>query len=320
MNNRFNGSIEYYVKNTSDLLLTVPVAQPAVVSTRLENIGKTRNRGLEMTLGGEVVNRPNMTWTAGLVFDVQRNEVVDLGGRSFLSTGRISGEGQSGAVAQRIIPGEPIGTFWGPEFVGVNASGLEEFNNYTVTRDPQGRVLTRTLSGTTTAPDGDDQVIIGNANPNYSFGLRSQANFGQFDVSLLVNSQQGLDVFNNTALVYATKGNARRGKNFLASALTDNVAITQSQIYSSRWIEDGSFVRLQNITVGYTFDLPRFTGTARQTRVFLSGDNLLLTTEYTGYDPEVHTDAGIDGVATRGIDYLHYPRPRTITGGLRVAF
>ena len=266
------------------------------------------------------MDRPNLNWTAGFVFDVQRNTAVDLGGRSFISTGRVSGEGQSDSRAQRIIPGEPIGTFWGPEFVGVNAAGQQEFNNYTVTRDAQGRELTRTLSGKTTSPDSDDDRIIGNANPNFSFGLRSQANFGSFDFSMLVNSQRGLDVFNNTALVYATKGNATRSKNFLSSALTDNVGITEKQIYSSRWIEDGSFVRLQNITVGYTFGSIRYLGAARQARVFLSGDNLLLMTDYSGYDPEVHTDAGIDAVATRGIDYLHYPRPRTITGGLRVAF
>jgi len=321
MNNRFTGSIEYYVKNTNDLLLRVPVPPPAVVSTRLENIGKTQNKGFELSLDAGIMERPNLSWTAGLVLDVQRNEVTDLGGRLSIPTGRISGEGQSGATIQRIMPGEPIGTFWGPEFAGVNSSGIPEFNNYTVTRDAQGRELTRTLNGVTTSPDGDDNMIIGSANPDFSVGLRSQVNFGGFDFSMLVNAQQGLDVFNNTALVYATKGNATRGKNFLASALTDGVDIGQSvQIPSSRYIEDGSFVRLQNITVGYTFDMGRFIGSARQSRVFLSGDNLLLSTDYTGYDPEVHTDAGIDGIATRGIDYLHYPRPRTITGGLRVAF
>ena len=85
-------------------------------------------------------------------------------------------------------------------------------------------------------------------------------------------------------------------------------------------IEDGSFVRIQNVTIGYTFDLPKFTGAARRSRVYLSADNLALFTNYTGYDPEVHTDASIERVATRGIDYLHYPRPRTFTGGLRVQF
>ncbi len=320
MDNRFNGSLEYYVKNTSDLLLTVPVAQPAVVSTRLENIGKTKNTGIEASLEGLVLNRRNLTWTAGVVFDRQRNEVVDLGGRSFISTGRVSGEGQSGQVSQRVLPGRAMGTFYGPEYLGVNTAGQQEFNKYTVTRDASGRELTRVLAGKTTSPGGDDYVIIGDANPSFSFGINSRATLGSFDASFLINSQQGMDVFNNTALVYATKGNAKRGKNFLSSALDDGVALSEPQIYSSRWIENGSFVRLQNVTVGYTFDLPRFTGQGRRTRVYLSGDNLLLMTDYTGYDPEVHTDAGINSVGTRGIDYLHYPRPRTFTGGLRVEF
>ncbi len=318
LNNRLNGSLEYYVKNTHDLLLTVPVAQPAVVSTRLENIGKTKNTGIEFSLDGQVVNRPGLNWTAGLVFDRQRNKVVDLGGRSFLSTGRVSGEGQSGQVAQRILPGHAIGTFYGPEFIGVNSAGQQQFNKYKVTRDETGRELTRVLDGITLSPGGDDKVVIGDANPAFSFGVNSRANIGKFDMSFLVNSQRGLDVFNNTALVYATKRS--KGQNFLASALTDGVAIGEPQIYSSRWIEDGSYVRLQNVTLGYTFDLPRLGAFGKRTRVYVSGDNLLLMTNYSGYDPEVHTDAGINSLATRGIDYLHYPRPRTFTGGARVSF
>ena len=105
-----------------------------------------------------------------------------------------------------------------------------------------------------------------------------------------------------------------------ATALNDAVGLDEPQIYSSRYIEDGSFVRIQNVTIGYTFDLPKFTGAGRRSRVYLSADNLALFTNYTGYDPEVHTDASINSVATRGIDYLHYPRPRTFTGGLRVQF
>ena len=233
------------------------------MSTRLENIGKTRNKGLEMSLDGQVIKRTDFSWTGGIVFDVQRNTVVDLQGRNFLITGTISGEGQSNAPSQRIIPGQAIGTFYGPEFVGVDANGKQMFNKYTVTRDSTGRELTRVLNGTTLSPGGDDYVIIGNANPNFSFGVNSRVNFHSFDMSFLVNSERGNDVFNNTALVYATKGNAKRGKNFIATALNDGVGISEPQIYSSRYIEDGSFIRLQNLTVGYTFDMPKFTGMGR---------------------------------------------------------
>jgi iron complex outermembrane receptor protein len=124
-------------------------------------------------------------------------------------------------------------------------------------------------------------------------------------------------VFNNTALVYASKSNVLQGRNFLTSALTDRDAVGEPAKFSSRWIEKGTFMRLQNVTVGYNFNLPARFGGGRNTRVFLSGDNLLLFTGYSGYDPEVFVNAG---VATRGIDYLTYPRARTFTAGARVQF
>lgn len=314
---RLTGSLEYYVKNTRDLLLTVNVPQPAVSSTRLENVGRIQNKGVEFSLDGKVLDRPNNNWTAGIVFAKNNNKVVDLGPYSFLSEGTVSGQGQSNQDAQRIIPGQPLGTFFGPQFVGVDANGKQLFNHYTVTRDANGIETGRTLNGTTTSPQGDDFVILGNGNPKYTLGFRGSGNIGKFDVSFLINRQAGQKVFNNTALVYASRANVLTDKNLLASALTDPTGINEPALYSSRWIEDGSFTRLQNVTIGYTFDLPRFTGTARNSRVYLSGDNLLLFTGYSGYDPEVYTDAGL---GTRGIDYLHYPRPRTITGGLRVSF
>ena len=330
MQNRLTGSLEYYVKNTKDLLLTVNVPQPAVASTRLENIGRIQNKGVEFSLDGQVLSQANRNWSVGVVFAADRNKVVDLGGRSFIATGDISGQGQSNAESEIIMPGQPLGTFYGPVFVGVGSNaadtttfGKQLFNKYQVTRDTVtgsptfGTVISRKIIGTTTAPGGDDKVIIGNANPKYTLGFRSQANIGKFDFSFLVNSAHGQKVFNNTALVYSTKGNALQDKNFLAAALTDPTGIHEPAIYSSRWIENGSFVRLQNITVGYTFDLPKFAFAGRNTRAYLSGDNLWVSTPYTGYDPEVHTEAGL---ASRGIDYLHYPRPRTITGGLHVAF
>jgi TonB-linked SusC/RagA family outer membrane protein len=317
MNNRFTGSLEYYVKKTNDLLLRVNVPQPAVAPDRLENIGSVKNNGIEFSLDAQLINSPSRNWMAGLVFSRDRNEVVSLGNTPFIITGILSGPGQSGAPSQRIIPGQPLGTFFGPEYAGVDAQGRQQFHNYDVTRDANGRETSRTRNGVTLSPGGDDFVIIGDANPNFTLGLRSQGNFGPFDASIQINSMQGMDVLNETALVYATKTSARQGKNFLASALNDGVASTDPSVYSDRWIEDGSFVRLQNITIGYTFNMPKMTGLAPGTRVFLSADNLALLTDYTGYDPEAHTDTGL---ASRGIDYLHYPRPRTFTVGARVAF
>jgi TonB-dependent starch-binding outer membrane protein SusC len=313
-NNTISGSVEYYRKDTKDLLLSVFVPQPAAVDTMIQNIGEVQNQGFEGSMDALAISRRNLTATLGIVFTAERNKVVNLGQRTFLGTGTVSGQGQSGQLAQRIIPGEPLGTFWGPEFVGVGTTGTQA-----------GKQLFRCnrtdsdcISGATASPSGADSRILGNANPDFTLGIRSQVNWGQFDLSLLVRSEVGQEVFNNTALVYETKSNVLQNKNFLRGALTDGVDLREPAIYSSRWIESGSFTRLQNLTVGYTFNtLPRLAGPVRNARVYVSGDNLLLLTGYDGYDPEVHVQAGL---ASRGIDYLTYPRPRTFTAGVRAAF
>lgn len=308
--NRFRGSVEYYVKDTDDLLLTVTVPQPALAPTRLENIGKIRNKGLEASLDALVLNRPQLHWVNGIVVSVERNTVLDLGeGREFITTGGVSGQGQSGQVSQRIIPGRPLGTFYGPVFVGWDGQGRQLFRCNRA--DPD------CVNGQTLEQNADDFDVIGNANPDFTFGLRSELQWGNFDLRLFVRGEVGQEVFNNTALVYGHKSNVLQGRNFLASALENQDAVGQPAIYSSRWIEDGSFVRLQNLTLGYTFEAPRFLAGARTARLYVSSDNLLLLTPYSGYDPEVHTEAGL---ASRGIDYLSYPRPRTFTAGIRVGF
>jgi TonB-linked SusC/RagA family outer membrane protein len=311
-NNTISGSVEYYVKNTRDLLLSVLVPQPAPVDTVLDNVGKVRNQGIEASLDALALSRPNLTATLGFVFTAERNEVVDLGARTFILSGRASGQGQSDTFTQRILPGEPLGTFYGPVFVGVDANGKQLFRCVTPS--------TTCVNGQTTSATANDYAILGNANPDFTLGVRGQANWRQVDLSFLVRSEVGQEVFNNGALVYETKGNALQNKNFLKGALTDGIGLREPAIFSSKWLESGTFVRLQNVTVGYTFNtLPAFAGPVRNARVFLSGDNLVLLTGYNGYDPEVHM-GGNTGLAARGMDYLSYPRPRTFTAGVRAAF
>ena len=315
---KYSGSLEYYSKKTTDLLLTVPISQTGAsfVSTQLQNIGAVQNRGLEFSLDARLYERRNegLNLTGGLVLSVERNKVLDLGKASFIQTSGISGQGQSGTFIQRIIPGQPIGTFFGREFAGFNAAGAQTFNKYTITRNAAGIETSRVLNGTTTSADSATQIIIGNANPTFSLGLRTNGTWKHFDASWLWRAEQGRDVFNNTDLVYGTKANVTQGKNFLASALASPEGLTEPSVPSSRYIENGSFFRLQNVTVGYAFKLP---GSGRPVRAYVSGDNLLLFTPYTGYDPEVFIDAGL---ASRGVDYLSYPRARTFTTGFRVQF
>ena len=316
LNNRVSGSVEYYVKNTSDLLLQVSNAQPAFASERLTNVGKVRNKGLEISVDALALSRPNFTWRAGLVFAAERNRVVDLGPYSSIASGTVSGQGQSNVDAQRILPGQPIGTFFGPRFLRVNAAGQQVFACVAASAG--------CVNGETLKPTANDYTIIGNANPDFTLGLHSQVNWGKFDLSFLIRAAVGQDVFNNTALVFGTKSDALQDKNFLLSALTDPTGIHEPAIYSSRWVEGASFVRLQNLTVEYRLDVPFLSGSARSARLYVSADNLFVLTGYSGLDPEVSNLAsGLNpsaGLQARSIDYLSYPRPRTITGGLRLTF
>ena len=313
MGERVAGTVEYYVKNTSDLLLDVPVPAPAEPSTRIENVGEMRNNGFEVTLNTIPTSKPGLQWRSGLVFATQSNKVLNLGPHSSLRSGVVSGQGQSDVWAQRILPGEPLGTFYGPVFIGWDAQDRQLFQC--------AASATGCLSGTVAASDFQ---IIGNANPDFTLGWNNQITWNRFNVSFLIRAVVGNDVFNNTSLVYSTKGNALQDKNFLQPALDDQTALREPSVYSSRWIEDGSFVRLQNITLEYDLSMPVLTRWARSAKIYVSADNVLLLTGYSGLDPEVNSNneanPGDVGLQARGIDYLSYPRSRIITGGLRLVF
>ena len=312
LSNRLSGSVEYYVKNTKDLLLTIDVPQPALAPQQLINVGRLHSNGVEVSLDAVAISRPGLVWRAGVVFAAERSKVTELATSTGFTTGPVSGQGQSGVNAERLFPGSPLGTFYGPVFLGVDGTGKQVFFC-------TGATPTCSNGRTTTgkAPNAADYREIGNANPDFTLGFHNQVTWGKLDVSFLVRASVGGKVFNNTALVYATQGNALQDKNFLRDAVTDPTGIHEPAIYSSRWIESATFVRLQNITVSYDLDVPLLTRSARSARVYVSADNLLLLTGYSGLDPEVFSGTG---TAVRGIDYLTYPRPRTVTGGLRLMF
>src|SRR5258708_145235 len=211
-----------------------------------------------------------------------------------------------------MVRGRAGGRCYGRALLGEDAKGKQLF---ACTAATVGCVNGKTTLGAGTAEA--DYRIIGNANPDFTLGFHSEITWNRFDVSFLVRAAVGQDVFNNTALVYGTKSDALSDRNFLRSGLAGGIGIKESSIFSSHWVENAWFVRLQNITVGYDLNLAMLTRWARSARLYVSADNLILLTGYSGLDPEVFTS---NGLATRGLDYLTYPRPRTITGGLRLLF
>jgi len=314
---RLTGSVEFYNKETKDLLFDVGVPQPAVVATRLENIGTLRNRGFEASIDGEMWRRGSRTVTGGLVLTVERNMVTSLGdtSRRPIQTGVVNGQGQSGQYSELIAAGHPLGSFYAPRFLYVQ--GGKQYFACTAATHPG----TGCANGATVDPTDADRQFIGSANPDFSLGLHNNFTWGKVDASWLWRGEFGGKVFNNTALVYQTKSDATQGRNFLAAALSDPDSISEPAKFSSRWIEDRTFVRLQNITLGYTFDIPARLMSGRTARVYVAGDNLVLLTRYKGLDPEVYsTDGDGGGLAVRGLDYVTYPRPRTYTFGVHFQF
>jgi iron complex outermembrane receptor protein len=294
-NGRLRGTIDYYVKKTTDLLLRIPVPSPTAVSTQLANVGSVQNKGIEFDITGRIIDKTDFKWESSFNISFNRNKVLSLSNEQFsgnnIQIAPLQGTVSLGKYAQLIIPGQPLGTFWGPQFLGIK-DGKE------------------VLSG---RPD----TIIGCAQPKYTFGLVNTFSYKKWSLNFLFRGSVGNDVFNLTAANMSYLSNLP-GKNVLASALTSGIGRDAPKTFSSRWIENGSFVRLDNLTLSYALGLKNTF--IKASNVFVSGQNLLLISKYSGADPEVNAEVSRTGTAPLGIDYLGYPRARTVTFGLNVTF
>ena len=312
---RLDGTLEIYRRDTEDLLLDVSLPQPAVVGSRLENIGSVRNEGIELTLDALVLEQDEYNLSVGGNISTNNNEVLSLGERGEIATAGVSGPGLTGVNSQRIIEGEPLGTFFGPEFAGFNEEGQQIF----YVREDGERT-----DQTTTSPGGGDRTVIGNAVPDFQYGLNIQGQYQNFDLSVFFRGAQGQDIFDNNALQIETPTNLP-SQNAFSGADDPNLDTDDSPRYSSRWIKDASFFRLDTFTLGYRVQQLVDTWGLNNLRVHVTAQNLFTITPYEGFDPEVNTGAGEGGFrplveAQRGVDYSNYPRPRTFTFGVELGF
>ena len=295
-NGRIRGSIDYYYKKTTDLLLSVAVPSPSLITTQIANVGTVTNQGIELDLAFDLMRRKNFSWEANLNLSHNKNEVVSLSNDKWtgdnMQVAPCQGQGLSGTYAQLIMPGQPIGTFYGKRFIGI-VDGVEQFAN-----------------------DGESEVI-GCAQPDLTFGLGTNLQYKNWTFSLNFRGSIGNDVYNCTANNLAYLSNLP-GRNVLREAITSGVNRDQAKVFSSRFIEDGSFVRLDNISLGYNFSLPKLY--VSNARIFVSAQNLFTITGYSGADPEVNSEISRTGVAPLGVDYLSYPRARTFSMGVNLSF
>lgn len=300
---RFSGSIDYYQKRTTDLLLQFSTTAPSVVSSQWANVGEVKNEGLEIAASAALIENDDFSWILNANWTRNRNEVVSLSNEQFsreeIRTAPLSGVIAPKDFTQVIRPGYPIGTFVGRQFTGYNEEGMETY------LDEDGVA-------------GADLVVIGNAQPDFVYGFTNNFRWGGFDASITFRGVVGNDILNNTAAEFSYPSSAP-GTNVLRSAIEDTeISRAQTPQYSSRWIEDGSYLRLDNMNIGYTFndDISFF----NRARIYVTGQNLFVLTDYTGFDPEVRTNTNQGGTAPIGIDYLAYPRPRVFQLGASLSF
>ncbi len=297
LDNRIRGSIDWYYKKTKDLLLTVAVPSPSLITTQLANVGAVRNTGIELELGFDIMRTKDFSWDATLNFASNKNKLTSLSNSKWSGDEVLwapcNGQGLSGQYSQLIMVGEPLGTFYGKKFIGLDENGMEMYAN-----------------------DGKSQ-IIGCAQPDFTYGITTNLRYKNWSLSLNFRGSQGNDVYNNTANNFMYL-NSLPGRNVLAAAVNSGISVNQAKTYSSQFIEDGSFFRLDNLTLGYDFKLPCLKIT--NARAYFTAQNLFCITGYDGLDPEVNTDTQGKGGSILGVDYLSYPRSRTFIFGVNVTF
>lgn len=288
---RISGSIEWYQKTTKDLLYTYQVPQPPyLVGTMLANVGELSNTGIELTLNAHVLSTDRFSWDANLTLASNKQKIEKLSNQVYetdvIYSGSLHGlSGMSNQFSQIIKEGYPVGTFW-----GYQSSGLDENGAFILS---------------------EEKTDIGDIQPDLTLGFGMNFTYSNFDLSFSTYGMFGQKVLNATNMMLYDP-NRLPAYNVPDDFL--NSGITSDPTFSSYWVEDASFLRLQNLSVGYTIPMDKVFSNFR---VYLMGENLMTFTSYDGVDPEVN----MSGLANPGIDrFNNYPRPTTISFGLDITF
>ncbi|MBC8153104.1 MAG: SusC/RagA family TonB-linked outer membrane protein, partial [Bacteroidetes bacterium] len=303
------GSVDYFNKVSSKILLDVvpadPVQPASTYWTNVPNMTIT-NQGLELELAYRHAS------LSGFRFDVGGNvtfikNVVRNSPYSVIPSGAATGSGLSSATVNGYVNNEPIGTFFLKEFTGFDDKGISTFRD----TDGDGVVTDK------------DRVAVGSALPTRQFNINGNLAYKGFDLAINFNGVSGNKIYDNTANANFYKLRLSRGINTTAEAIQyPNELVSNSAPVSSRYLKDGSFFRLNNAALGYNLN-PKLIGMGRWItgiRLSVTGQNLFVITNYDGYDPEVNTDATVNGISSYGIDYLSYPKARSFVAGLNITF
>ena len=305
--NKLSGSIDLYSRRTEDLLYDYTVPQPPFVRpTIFTNVGDITNKGIEVALNYRVVDQGDFKWSVDLVGSYQENELTSLSNERF-SVAELPGGnlGNPGNLGNAILntEGGPIGNFYGKRFAGFTVDGKWLFHK-----------ADGTIARADDMSPREDNAIIGNGLPKYFASFTNTFRYKNFDLTVLLRGKFKYDILNTVDMFYGNK--KLLPGNILNSAVGKYNMIDESPQYSDYYLENGDFVKLDNLTLGYNFSLPD-NSLFSALRIFGSARNLATFTGYTGRDPEVE-DTGLNP----GIDDRNnfYPRTITVTAGVNVNF
>ncbi|MDI6033002.1 TonB-dependent receptor [Flavobacterium sp. LB2P84] len=308
-NGALSGTVDYFNKVSDNILLEVvpsdPIQAASTYWTNVKDMTIT-NKGLELALAYEYKNENGVSFSLGGNVSFIDNK-IENSPFTVLTTGSASGSGLSSATINGYVNGQPIGTFYMKEFIGINDQGMSMF------RDVNGDGL-----------DTDaDRVVAGSALPDKLYSFYGNIAYKGFDLNFNFNGVSGNKIYDNTANSSFYKARLAKSLNTTAAAAQyPSESITNPASISTRYLKNGAFIRLNNLSLGYNLN-PKTIGIqdwVSSMRFSLTGQNLFVITDYDGYDPEVNTDRSVDGVTSYGIDYLSYPKARTFLFGFNVSF
>lgn len=293
LNNRLTGTIDYFNKKTQDVLFEQTPAAPSPGGTKVwVNLdGNVINKGLEVTLYGSLMNKKDMTWNLGTNMSFLKNNVEGLLG--FYQTGELRGQGFSDVRGQRLISGQPLNVWYLRRFEGLDKN-----------------------TGQSIYTDGGNTLFYsGSPNPKMLLGISTDFTYKKFTAAVSMNGTFGHYIFNNTAasvLGIGNLGTRNIAKGIIGGPVKE--AISNAPAPSTRNLEKGNYLKMANASIGYR--VGNIGKSIRNLYISLTGQNLFVITKYTGFDPEVNTDGGFDGIPSLGIEYIPYPSARSIQLGI----
>ncbi len=304
-----SGTIDVFEKVSTDILLEVIPADPVQpANTFWTNVPdmEITNRGLEVELNYQYRTANDFRFEVGGNLTLIDNEVQGSP-YSVIPSGFATGAGLTSATINGYVNGQPIGTFFLRDFVGVDDKGVNIF---------------RDVNGDGAVTD-NDRIAAGSALPTEIYNFNANVGFKGFDLRINFNGVSGNKIYDNTANANFYKALLVKGRNTTTEGLGEpNESINNSAPISTRYVKDGAFLRLNNVALSYTFNTENL-GINRYIQgitLSVTGQNLFVITDYDGYDPEVNNDRQINGVSSYGIDYLSYPKARSVVFGLNVNF